>query len=167
MMCFLREFAYIWTPANCIQLHNVCKQVCVCAKDKKCVLACACKRTLKQTLQRQMAQVPSTPMFKHRSCRRIASLAACVFCCGCVTPCVCVPWQRVTLCSDRDWCCGPWWYQREERQQTESLDSRGNTPDNTQEKKRHFVFYGSSFKRKAESDSQSDSLPLLRPKVHC
>lgn len=118
MMCLMHEFAYTWPPV--IALNCICAQASVCLCKSMCVFVCACKRSVKQTLWRQMAPVPSTPMFEHCSCRRIASLAACVFCCGCVPPCVCVPWQCVTLRSDRDWCCGPWWYQREERQQTES-----------------------------------------------
>lgn len=127
----------------------------VCVYVKACVRAGVLSN-------RQMAQVPSTPMFEHCSCRCVASLAACVFCCGCVPPCVCVLWQCVILCSDRDWCCGPWWYLRADEPADERLvDPRGNTPDNTPEKRRHFVFYAVFLIRGycwTESDSQSDSL---------
>lgn len=54
----------------------------------------------------------------------------------------CVCHGSVSLHSDRDWCCGPWWYQREERQQTEPGITWEHPPDNAEANRRHFVFYG-------------------------
>lgn len=72
---------------------HVCKRECVC-------MCCPPKHAL----QRQMARVPSAPVFTLPFC---------------VARCMCVPWRRATLCSDRDWRCGPWWLRRDGRQQTE------------------------------------------------
>lgn len=93
-------------------------------------------------LWRQMAQVPPTPVFELQSCRCIASLSACVFCCGCVPPCVRVPRQcqspqrpglvlRPLMVSERGAPADRAW------------NHLGTPPpDNAEANRRHFVFYG-------------------------
>lgn len=131
-ICLMHKFAHIWTPAvvlNCIGRASVCNSVCVCV----CMQAQCCTEVAETDGSAALHTHVSAPL-----------MPAC-----CVVRRVCVLLQ---VCSSLRVCRSSVLLSTATgigaaapdgtRERSASRQRALDTPDNTQEKKRLFVFYG-------------------------
>lgn len=146
-----------------IELFRACVS-CICIKLYMCADECVPLMHV-HVCVRQMARVPSTPMFERRSCRRIASLALRVCSVrGCVSSLrVCAVAACFLSAATGNQCCGP------DGSRRRALRLTWEPPRRAHEEKDEalwdfmvffFLIQGYSW---AESDSRADSLLLLLP----
>ncbi len=175
MMCFMHEFTYICPPV--ITLNCVQESVCLCKSMRVCLCVHASVLPNRRHGDRWL-RCPPHPCLSTahagglRSSLRVCSVAG-VF----LPACVCRGSVLLSAATGIG-AAAPDGIRERSASRQRALDSRGNTPDNTQETRRHSVFYG-IFKYKVTAELKViHSLThrcfyclikdtLISPKVHC